>query len=154
MKGVITRQVTAKEPEVFEQLIRLFSEVFEMDSTSVTDQKHLTSLLNKEEFIVLVAVKSDQVIGGLTGFVLPQYYTQKSQVYLYDLAVAKTYQRNGIGKSLLNALQDICITKGYELCYVQADQTEEQAVNFYRKNQPSAELDVIHFTYQTGPNPG
>lgn len=154
MEEVIIRQVTAKEPEVLERLIRLFSEVFDMEKFQLPSPQHLHRLLSREDFIVLVACENEQVMGGLTGYVLNQYYTEKPQVYLYDLAVAARYQRTGIGKRLLNALQNYCLDKGYELFFVQAEQAEAQAVNFYRKNQPTAELEVLQFTFNTDTQPG
>ncbi len=153
MEGVIIRQVRATEPTVLQALIKLFSEVFDMENFQAPRSQHLQNLLLREDFIVIGAFADEKIVGGLTGYILPQYYTEKTEVYLYDLGVSPHYQRMGIGERLLNTLQDFCRVGGHELFFVQAEKTEGQAVNFYRKNQPSAELDVIHFTFQADPTP-
>lgn len=153
MEEIIIRQVTATEPVVLQALIKLFSEVFDMENFQAPRSQHLQKLLLQEDFIVIGAFAHEKIIGGLTGYILAQYYTEKTQVYLYDIGVSPDYQRMGIGERLLNTLQDFCRTGGHELFFVQAEKAEDQAVNFYRKNQPSSEVDVIHFTFQASATP-
>lgn len=151
MKEVNIRQLTAREPEVLQELIILLSKVFDMENFQLPRIQHLQHLLLKEDFIAIGAFENEKIVGGLTGYILAQYYTEKPQVYLYDLAVTARYQRLGIGKRLLDGLEDFCRNKGYESFFVQAEKSEDQAVNFYRKNQPTDELEVLHFTFNTDP---
>ena len=58
----------------FTQLIRLFEEVFEMKNFTVPNQKYLQQLLVKDDFLVFVAVAGNNVVGGLTAYILQQYY--------------------------------------------------------------------------------
>ena len=88
------------ELSVFTALIHVFEKEFEMKNFQIPSQEHLLKTLQNENFKVFVAVEADQVIGGLTLYLLPPYYTNKPQAYIYDLAVHSTRQRNGVGTKL------------------------------------------------------
>jgi aminoglycoside 3-N-acetyltransferase I len=94
-----------------------------------------------------VAKADNQVIGGLTAYIIDQYYSEKPLVYIYDLAVLEEYRRRGIAKSLIKYFTDFCKEKGFEEVFVQADRVDEEALSFYRSTGANVEEDVIHFTY-------
>ncbi len=132
----------------FKQLLGIFYEVFEMEDVINPPDEHLQNILQAPTFKVILAKTGNRVIGGLTFHILPQYYTPIPQVYLYDLGVTLSKQRQGIGKLLIEAVLDYCRIHGVEECYVQADHDDHHAVNFYRSTLPSCEADVLHFTYR------
>jgi aminoglycoside 3-N-acetyltransferase I len=76
-----------------------------------------------------------------------QHLTVKPLVYIFDLAVQTPLQRQGIGKKLIDAINKFCTEAGMEEVFVQADVIDDYAIDFYRKTKPTAEEDVIHFTY-------
>ena len=131
----------------FVNLIRVFEDVFEMKDFSMPDNKYLQNILKKTDFIVFVAIKENQIIGGLTAYTLEQYYSKKPLAYIYDLAVLTKYQRQGIGKKLIVEIIKYCGEKGYEEVFVQADKVDDYAIEFYRKTQITNEEEVIHFYY-------
>jgi aminoglycoside 3-N-acetyltransferase I len=130
----------------FVELVRVFEEVFEMENFRLPPQDHLQQLLNKDDFMVFVALAEGNVIGGLTAYTLIQYYSRQPLVYVYDLAVAAAWQRKGIGKRLMSAITGYCRERGVEEVFVQADRIDEHAVAFYHSTGATAE-DVIHFYY-------
>lgn len=133
--------------ELFMELIRLFEEVFEMKNFKTPNSKHLENLLQQESFNVFVALMNNKVTGGLTTYVLEQYYSEKPLAYIYDLAVSTNMQRKGIGKQLIRATKQYYRDKGFEEVFVQAEQDEEHVVNFYRLTNPTDEEKAIHFSY-------
>lgn len=130
----------------FTQLIRLFEAVFEMENFNMPPEKYLQQVLAKADFIVFVAVLDNRVVGGLTAYILHQYYAVSPLVYLYDLAVETALQRKGIGKSLISNLTNYCKDMGFEEVFVQADKVDHQAVQFYRSTG-AREEQVVHFNY-------
>ena len=46
----------------------------------------------------------NKVVGGLVGYELLKFEPQRSELYLYDLAVASAHQGQGIGRGLIDAL--------------------------------------------------
>ena len=130
----------------FVQLIHLFAEVFEHETTPSPNAKRLADLLEQPGFISFVAIDNDEILGGLTAYELPSYYSQQSEVYIYDLAVATRFQRMGIGKQLIAALTEYCKQHNIKTMFVQAHEEDKGAVDFYHKAGGQAE-QVVHFNF-------
>lgn len=131
----------------FIELIGVFEDVFEMQQFVIPDSEHLQRLLSKNEFIVFVAIANNEVIGGLTAYVLEQYYATRPLAYIYDLAVETSFQRKGIGKELIKKFNEFCTEQGFEEVFVQADKKDVYALHFYRATGITEEEDVAHFYY-------
>src|SRR5688500_9028868 len=117
---------------IFEELIKLFGNVFEMKGFTIPRREHLAKLLSKDTFFVFVEILEGNVVGGLTSYTLQQYYSEKPLVYIYDLAVKTDLQRKGIGKALISAIVKYCREKNMEEVFVQADEADDYAHDFYR----------------------
>ncbi|TDH24275.1 GNAT family N-acetyltransferase [Segetibacter sp. 3557_3] len=109
-------------------------------------QAYLQQLLSREDFLVFVAMDHGEVIGGLTAYTLNQYYSTAPLVYIFDLAVSTQFQRRGIGHALIKFINDYCTSIGAEEVFVQADQADDYALDFYRATGGTPE-QVVHFTY-------
>ncbi len=131
----------------FSELIDVFEEVFEMKNFMKPDNDYLEKVLTNPNFLVLIAKAGDKVLGGLTVYILDQYYSQNPLAYIYDLAVLKNFQRKGIGKALIRHVTDYCKKNGFDEVFVQADRIDAYALEFYRLTKPTNEEDVIHFYY-------
>lgn len=140
------KQLLIDDISLFTELIYLFEHVFEMENFQIPSQKHLQSVLGNKDFFAIVAIKDNKVVGGLTVYTLQQYYSEKPLAYIYDLAVSVQFQRQGIGKRLIDFTNDMCRTNGYEEVFVQADKVDEYALDFYRSTNATEE-DVSHFYY-------
>lgn len=141
------KKLTKEDIRLFSDLISVFATVFEWDSNSLPGQLHLSRILENNNLIVLVAVKDNKVVGGLTVHVIENYDSEKPSAYIYDLAVLNNLQRKGIGKLLIQALNYYCNKNGFKDMFVQAETDDIHAVNFYRKTAVSSELQATHFTY-------
>ena len=145
--NIVVKKLQKRDIYTFQEVIKLFEEVFEMKDFTPPDSHHLKSLLSQPDFFVFAAFIGDEVVGGLTAYVLEQYYSEKPLAYIFDLAVAVPHQRKGIGKKLINATNDYCRERGFEEVFVQADKVDDYALNFYRSTKPTGEEQVVHFTY-------
>ena len=139
-------KLEAKDIDIFKELIRLFEDVFEMKNFKLPDENHLQQLLEKDSFFAFVALIDNKVVGGLTSYTLQQYYSRLPLVYIYDLAVKTEFQRQGIGRMLLSGIINYCREIGIEEVFVQADEEDNYAVEFYHSTGAVAEK-VIHFSY-------
>lgn len=144
--NVTIQKVTAQESGLFIELLRVFEAEFEMDDFRLLSPAYLQQLLQQERFWVFVAMVDEAVVGGLTAHVLPQYYTKSPQVYLYDLAVSRDYQRRGVGRQLVAEITAYCRPLGIDQVFVQADGGDQDAIDFYRATGGRA-ASVVHFTY-------
>ena len=141
------RRLGRKDAVLAQQLFRLFQEVFEEEPTSA-GTSYLKRLLGKPDFFVYAAFCEKEIVGGLTAYELPKYYSECSEMFIYDIAVKSEFQRQGLGKMMLETLQAYCRQQGIKEMFVAANEEDAQAVAFYRTTEGIAEK-VLHFTYPT-----
>jgi|SRR5690554_2689919 len=131
-----------------DELISIFETVFEMRNFKRPKKEHWQRLLQKDNFFAVVAKADHQIVGGLTVYILDQYYSEKPLAYIYDLAVLTAYQRKGIGRKLIGHTNQYCRQQGFEEAFVQADKIDDYAIDFYRTTLPTREEQVVHFSYR------
>src|SRR5262245_20799961 len=132
------------------RLLQMFGEAFG-DATAYgsrppTDE-YLGRLLASDSFIALAAVKGDDVVGGLAAYELKKFEQQRSEVYIYDLAVAEGHRRQGIATALIHELKTIAASRGAYVIFVQADHGDDAAIALYTKL--GIREDVLHFDIAT-----
>jgi aminoglycoside 3-N-acetyltransferase I len=132
--------------EEFIDLIRLLEEVFDMQNFVLPDKDHLQDLLQKDDFLVFVALSGKKIVGGLTAYTLQQYYSVRPLAYLYDLGISPEFQRRGIGRRLISGITDYCREAGMEEVFVQADEEDVHALDFYRSTGATS-ARVVLFNY-------
>ena len=120
-----------------------------MKDFKIAKENHLLKLLLFKNFIVFVAAEKKVIVGGLTAYILPSYYSKTSEVYIYDLAIKKNFQRKGIGKKLLQSLKAYCCQNDYKILFVQADEADAHALKFYQSTGGLPQK-VIQFSYLAG----
>lgn len=130
----------------FRSLVEIFKHVFENEEP-LSGNEQLGKLLSNPDFLVFVVRQNDQVVGGLTIYVLHRYYGSKPIAYIYDVGIAPEFQGRGLGKTLMAEVCKYCEDHGFEDAYVEAESEDQDAVDFYRKTKFSSELNAIHFTY-------
>lgn len=131
----------------FKELISVFEVVFEMNDFQAPEDSHLQRVLNNENFLVFIARADEKIVGGLTVYVLDQYYSEKPLAYIYDLAVLTDCQRKGVGRKLIAFTNDYCRSSGFQEVFVQADKIDDYAIEFYRKTLPAIEEETVQFSY-------
>lgn len=147
MEQVDFSVLTSKDSDKFLELLSIFEIEFEMETVSKPDLEYLAKLLSQKNFTVIVAMKNNAVIGGLTIYFLSQYFAKKPMAYLYDIAVCGSFQRKGIGQALVQFALDNCKQQGVEELFVQADIDDGHAIELYRKTKPITEGKFIQFEY-------
>lgn len=146
MNKILSRRLASNDLDLFKELIHLFEVVFEMEDFTMPPDVHLQQLLAKDSFMAFVAVVDGKVIGGLTAYTWDQYYSVEPLAYIFDLAVATNWQRKGVGRLLMKAITDNCRLLGMEEVFVQADDEDTHALEFYRATGGLPER-VVHFAY-------
>ncbi|PMR77928.1 AAC(3)-I family aminoglycoside N-acetyltransferase [Billgrantia endophytica] len=129
-----------------EALLTQFGEVFndvETYSGNRPGSDYLRRLLGSDTFIALVACKGDEVVGGLAAYVLHKFEQERSEIYIYDLAVAGAHRRQGIATALILHLQGIAAQRGAYEVFVQADHGDAPAIELY--SRLGTREDVLHF---------
>lgn len=140
------QRLGARDLDLMTALLMLFGEVFEMPETYCAAQPgkaYMERLLGSDDFITLVARKEGRVVGGLTAYVLHKFEQERSEIYIYDLAVDGAHRRRGIATALIEALKPIAKANGAYVIIIQADQGDEPPIALYSKLGKREE--VLHF---------
>ena len=138
--------LTPADYPLLSELLDVYKEVFGLAEYVKPPADYLQQVLENPVVQFWVARYEGEVIGGLTAYVMPSVYFPAEEVYLYDLAVRASYQRQGVGMLLLQGLKDYCSRSGVKEIFVQADLPDKHAIDFYLKNGGVPE-DVIHFSF-------
>ncbi len=132
----------------FHELLHVFEEAFEWKDFILPNEKYLEGILKNENFIAITAKAENQIVGGLTAYILYGYETPKPFIYIYDIAVRNLFQNQGIGKKLIEFLRTYAFANGFHEIYVDTEHKDnEQVLNFYRKTNISSEVKVAQFSY-------
>jgi aminoglycoside 3-N-acetyltransferase I len=128
------------------ELLQVFAEAFGEPATyleAAPSDGYLRTLLARPTFIVVVALDQGRVVGGLAAYVLQKFEQERSEIYIYDLAVAEPHRRRGLATGLIRTLQELARGMDAWVIYVQADKVDEPAINLYESL--GVKEDVFHF---------
>ena len=115
----------------------------EVYCNSTPSLSYFEKLLANEYFIPLLALHEGQVIAGIAAYELPKFEQERSEIYIYDLAVAEDYRRRGVATALINELKLIASKRGAHVIFVQADYEDSPAIALYEKL--GIREEVLHF---------
>jgi aminoglycoside 3-N-acetyltransferase I len=140
------QQIRPEDMALMEALLVTFGEVFdevETYSGNRPSADYLKQLLKSDYFIAIVALKASNVVGGIVAYELKKFEQERSEIYIYDLAVAAAHRRQGIATALIQKLKEIAKTRGAYVIFVQADIGDDPAIELYTKLGDRE--DVFHF---------
>ena len=146
--GFTTRRLDAADLATMKALLRLFGEVFgDLDTYqgAVPSDAYLLGLLRDETFFAVAAHdEHGATIGALAAYELKKFEQERSEVYIYDLAVDAAHRRKGVATALIRTLGEAARKRGAYVMFVQADIGEEdEAANALYKKL-SSEMIVAH----------
>ena len=145
-KLISIRQLSANDLALMEGLLATFGEAFNQVATyssSRPSNAYFKRLLSSDYFIALVALKNGSVVGGIAAYELQKFEQERSEIYIYDLAVAASHRREGIATALIQELKKIAVARAAYIIFVQADIGDNPAIALYTKL--GTREDVLHF---------
>jgi len=127
-------------------MLNLFGDIFGEEDIyrgAQPSPDYLRNLLGGDYFIALVAIDEGTLVGGLAAYELRKFERERSEIYIYDLAVAEAHRRRGIATALIEELKTVAAARGAYVIFVQADQGDDPAIALYSKL--GEREDVLHF---------
>ena len=126
--------------------LQVFADAFDEEenffSTPPSDV-YLKRLISDPRFVLLLARMDGEAVGALSAYELVKYERERSEFYIYDLAVAEPFRRRGVATALIEALKPIARAAGGWVIFVQADRIDDPAVALYRRL--GIEEEPLHF---------
>lgn len=147
VSGFSVHRLQPQELSLMRAMNAMFGEVFEETETyagAPPTDAYLQQVLENHHFVALAAIVDDQVVGGLAAYVLPKFERERSEIYIYDLAVASSARRCGIATALIEALKPIAAAHDAWVIFVQAEHDDPPAVALYRRLSEREET-ALHF---------
>jgi len=144
--GISIQKLARDDQALMKSLLAMFGQAFDEAQTYVGNQPgaaYLQQLLGSDYFIALAALKDGEVVGGLAAYELRKFEQERSEIYIYDLAVAAAHRRKGIATALIEELRKLAAARGAYVVFVQADSGDEPAIALYSKL--GIREDVLHF---------
>jgi len=144
--AVVVQRLAPDDVWLMRGLNAMFGKAFDEVETYTTkppSDAYLRRLLGSESFIALAATEGSDVVGGIAAYELQKFEQQRSEIYIYDLAVAETHRREGIATALIRELAKVALDRGAYVMFVQADLGDDPAIALYTKL--GTREDVLHF---------
>ena len=126
--------------------LQVFADAFDEEEnffSAPPSDDYLKRLLSDPRFVLLLARMDGEAVGALSAYELVKYERERSEFYIYDLAVAEPFRRRGVATALIEALKPIARATGGWVIFVQADRIDEAAVALYRRL--GIEEEPLHF---------
>ncbi|MBS0477852.1 MAG: AAC(3)-I family aminoglycoside N-acetyltransferase [Proteobacteria bacterium] len=146
MDGATIRRLDVDDVGTMRGMLSMFGEAFKDPAAYRHAQPHdtyLARLLSRKTLVALAAIAEGEVIGGIAAYVLDKFEQVRSEVYIYDLAVAEAQRRRGVATALIAELRGIAADIGAWVIFVQAEYDDDPAIALYEKL--GAREDVMHF---------
>jgi aminoglycoside 3-N-acetyltransferase I len=146
--GCTIRQIGPDDLALMDQLLTTLGRAFDEIETYGARRpgpEYMRRLLGSDCFIALAAVIDGTVAGGLAAYEMKKFEQERSEIYIYDLAVAEEWRRRGIASALIRELRREAATRGAWVIFVQADTgvEDEAAIALYTK--VGTKEEVLHF---------
>lgn len=152
---VSVKRLGSADLETMRGLIEMFGEAFgelEIYQANPPSDSYLERVLADPKFVALAAVDDNTVVGGLAAYELVKFEMERSEFYIYDLAVREDRRREGIATALIDELKSIAVAAGAWVIFVQADYGDDPAIALYSKL--GRREDVTHYDIDLKPISG
>lgn len=150
-RSFTVRRLRAADVAPMRNMLAMFGAAFDDEAAycgAPPRDDYLRDLLDRADFVALAALGDDEVIGGLAAYLLRKFEQERSELYIYDLAVALAHRRLGVATALIERLKSVARELGADVIYVQADPEDAPAVALYARL--GRREDVLHFDIMPG----
>ncbi len=140
------RRLGPADTELIPEINRMYGEAFEEVDEYISDppgKARRRELLGNDNIVLIAAFDAGGVIGALTAYVLPKIEQNRSELFLYDLAVRDTHRRRGVATRLIEEARAIARERDVWMMFIQADVGDEAPIALYRKL--SVDEGVSHY---------
>jgi ribosomal protein S18 acetylase RimI-like enzyme len=100
-------------------------------------------LLADPRTFMLVAFDEERPVGFVLAHELPRRHGDRSKLFVYEVDVAESHQRRGIGKALLGRLAEIAHERGIRIGFVLTEPDNDAGNALYASAGGTSHTDVM-----------
>ena len=126
---LIIREAANKD---IEGVIEVLKTIYLQDATWA--KRAIKKLLATENYVILVAVLDDQIVGFIDYYILPSIWEKWNEATINNLFIHKNYQGRGIGSRLLEEVIKRTEEVGIAELHVGTEKGNEKAIRLYKKH--------------------
>ena len=146
------KKLTTTDRDLLRQLLECWYHDEPERLAHLPSTHYLRDLLNRPDLHLYVALLADQVVGGLSAHELPLLEREKREMFLYEMEVHPEHRRRGLGRRLIEALQQTCSERNIEVIYLGTELDNEAAQQLYCSTGGQREL-IAWYTYPKNTTP-
>lgn len=144
-KSVEIKKLRPNDFLLAKELVDMFDVDDEKDVLSSTE--YVRKMLERNDFHVLIALQNDKLLGGLTAYEMQMFKSETKEMFLYEIEVAESRRREGIGKALIEHLKEICLEKGIVQMFVGTEKDNLPARKLYVSTDGETDEETVWFYY-------
>ena len=134
-------QYTSMTIQEYDQVVELWQNSPGIALSAVDSREHIAEFLQRNPGLAFVA----RVDGQLAGAVMAGNDGRRG--YLYHLAVAKEYQRLGIGQALARRVLDALKAAGIQKCHIFVVADNQAGLRFWQSTGWKKRDDIFVMSY-------
>ena len=120
-------RLSSGDEDRYRAWLTLFGAAFEEPESytgAMPSPAYRDRLLTDANFIPLAALENGRLVGALAAYVLVKFEQERSEIYIYDLAVDQAHRRKGVGEALVNETRRIASDIGAWVVYGLGSESE------------------------------
>lgn len=119
------------------------------DGYPIPSEDHLRDFLSRPANILIAAGDGGIPVGYVVAYLLDRVDGSRGMVLFYEISVAESHRRRGVGTKMIAELKSICRAHGVAKMWVQTNRSNTAATRLYSLTgaQPPEEADEVTFTY-------
>lgn len=129
-EGPVVERLGVEDVRRAREAFTVMHEAFAEDRGELSDG-YLDELLGDRSFWAVAAFDDGTAVGCITAHALPMTRHERSELFVYDLAVRADRRRDGIGRTLVETLVAEAAREGIDVVFVPADDDDDHALRFY-----------------------
>jgi ribosomal protein S18 acetylase RimI-like enzyme len=95
------------------------------------DRGAIAALLSRDDLHLLIAYVDDRAAGFALAYELPRLDGGGPKLLLYEIGIAPTFRRRGIGRRLIEAMKEVGRTRGAQRMFVITEEANSAALALY-----------------------
>jgi ribosomal protein S18 acetylase RimI-like enzyme len=144
--NVVVLRLTPDDSILAVEAIRLLKAP---DGYPVPSAACISAFLSRAENVLLVAVEADAPVGYVVAYLLDRVDRAQQMVFFYEIGVAQSHRRRGIGKKLVSELKSICRAHDVMKMWVPTGRSNVGATRLYASTGgvPLSSGDEVTYSY-------
>jgi aminoglycoside 3-N-acetyltransferase I len=144
--GVVVSRLGPSDAALAVEAVRLLKAPDGYPTPSVM---YLSAFLSRTENVFAVAVSGGVPVGYLVGYLLDRIDREQQMMFFYEIGVAESHRRRGVGTRLVNELKSICRSHDVMKMWVPTGRSNIAATRLYSSTGavPLPSGDEVTYAY-------